>query len=68
MSDDGFIMRPSYMDLHLSYASHNGIGQLQTSSNQLEIEVGRYAQIPLEERICQLHHQGLEIEEKYVFS
>ena len=27
-------------------------------SHQLEIEVGRYTQIPLEERICQLCHQN----------
>ena len=40
--------------------------QLQTSSHQLEIEVGRYAQIPLEKRICQLCHQGVESEEHYV--
>ena len=60
-------MRPSYVDLHLSYASGSGIAQLQTSSHQLEIEVGRYAQIPLEERICQLPYQGVEIEENYVF-
>ena len=30
--EDGFIIRPSYMDIHLSYVLHNVIGQLQTSS------------------------------------
>ena len=48
------------MDIHLL------TGQLQTSSHQLEIEVGRYTRIPLEERIYQLCHQGVESEEHYV--
>ena len=30
--EDGFIIRPSYMYIHLSYVLHNVIGQLQTSS------------------------------------
>ena len=51
-SDDGFIIRPSYMDIHLSYVLQNVIGRLQTSLHQLEIEVGRCARIPLEERIA----------------
>ena len=38
----------------------------RTSSHQLEIEVGRYTRIPLEERICQLCHQGVESEEHRV--
>ena len=46
------------MEIHLSYALRHMIGQLQTSSHQLEIEVGRYTRIPLEERIFQLGHQG----------
>ena len=40
--------------------------QLQIYSHQLEIEIDRYAQIPLEERICRLCHQGVESEEQYV--
>ena len=39
------------ISLHLSYVLHSVIGQLQTSSYQLDIEMGRYAQIPLNERI-----------------
>ena len=52
--------------MHLSYVLHSVIGQLRTSSHRLEIEVGRYTRIPLEERICQLCHQGLESDEQYV--
>ena len=55
-----------HMNIHLSYVLHGVIGKLWTSSQQLEIEVGRYAQIPLEERICHLCHQGLDFEEHYV--
>ena len=54
------------MDIHLSYVLCSVIGQLQTYSHQLEIERGRDAQIPLEERICQLCHQGVGYEEHYV--
>ena len=54
------------MEIHLSYALRHMIGQLQTSSHQLEIEVGRCTQITLEERICQLCHQGVESKEHYV--
>ena len=65
-SEDGFVIRPPYMDIHLSYALRSVIGQLRTSSHQLHIEVGRYTRLPLEERICQLCHQGVESEEHYV--
>ena len=34
--------------------------------SQLQIELGRYTGIPLDERICQLCHQGVESEEHYV--
>ena len=51
-SEDGFIIRSSNIHIHLSYALHSVIWQLQTSSHKLKIEVGIYAQIPLEERIC----------------
>ena len=33
----------------------------------VQIEVGRYTRIPLEERICQLCHQGVEFEEYYAW-
>ena len=65
-SENGFIIRPHYMDTHLSYALRSVIGQLWTSSHQLEIEVSRYTLIPLEERFCQLCHQGVESEENYI--
>ena len=48
------------MDIHLL------TGQLQTSSHQLEIEVGKYANTALEKRIYQLCHQGVESEEHYI--
>ena len=55
------------MDIYLSYALHSVIERQRTSSKQLEIRVGRYAGIPIEERICQLCHQRMESEEHYVF-
>ena len=54
---DGFIMRPSFLYIHLSYALCTVVGQLRISSYQLLIEVGNYARISLEERICQLCYQ-----------
>ncbi len=66
ISQDGFILRPSYMDTHLSHALRTVIGQLRTSSHQLEIEKGRYAGKPMAERICQLCHREVESEEHYV--
>ena len=53
------------MDIHLSHALHNVIGWLRISSHQLEIEVESYACTPVEERICQLCHQGMEYAEHY---
>ena len=41
----------------------NVIRQLQNSSHQLEIKVHRSACTPLEEKICQLCHQEVELEE-----
>ena len=58
---------PPYMDIHLSYALRNAIRQPQTSSHQLEIEVGKYARIPLEERIWQLFHQEFADLDKFSF-
>ena len=40
------------------------IRQVQNSSHQLEIKVDRSACIPLEERICQLCHQEVDLEEE----
>ena len=54
------------MNMYLSYVQRHMIGQLRTSSHQIEIEVVRYTQIPLEERIRQLYHPGVESEEHYV--
>ena len=51
------------MDIHLSYALCSVIGKLQTLSHQFVIEVGKYAQIPLDERICLLGQQGVESKE-----
>ena len=48
-SEDGFIIRPTYIDIHPSHVLHNVIGQLRTSLHQLDIEVGRYSCTPLEE-------------------
>ena len=57
---DGFTVRPSYMDTHLSHNLRCVIGQLRTSSHQLKIETGRYMRVPPEERICQIcrHEPG----------
>ena len=43
MSQDGFILKPSYMDTHLSHALRTMMGQLMTSSHQLEREAGMHA-------------------------
>ena len=55
------------MDIHLPYVLRSVIVQLQTSSHQLEFEVGRYARIRLEEIFCQFCHQGVESEEHDVY-
>ncbi|WP_219822809.1 hypothetical protein, partial [Enterobacter cloacae complex sp. 4DZ3-17B2] len=54
LSEDGFVIRPSYMDTHLSHGLRCAIGQIRTSSHQLEIEFGRFRGIPPESRICKL--------------
>ena len=38
-----------HMAMHLPYALHSVIGQQQTSTHQVEIEVRKYARKPLEE-------------------
>ena len=44
-------------------AVYRGAANFITS---VRIEVGRYARIPLEERICQLCQQGVESEDHYI--
>ncbi|MCO5577293.1 hypothetical protein L7F22_031120 [Adiantum nelumboides] len=51
VSEDGFVTRPSYMDTHLSHGLRCAIGQIRTSSHQLEIEFGRFQGIPPEDRL-----------------
>ena len=51
------------MDMHLAQTMHIMIGQLQTSSHQLYIEVGKCACTPLYEWICQLRHHGMQSEQ-----
>ena len=52
LTEDGFVTRPTYMDTHLSHGIRCVIGQMRTSSHQLEIETGRYRGIGAEDRIC----------------
>ena len=49
------------MDIYVSYVPHNVIGQLKTSSHELQIEIGTYAHKPMEERIANC------LEEIYVY-
>ena len=60
---DRFIIRPSYVDINVSQALHK---VMQISSHKIEIEVEKYAQIPLEVRVCELFHQ-VESKERCVF-
>ena len=54
------------MDTHLLQNLRCVIGQLCTSSHQLEIETGRYTRVPPEERICQICWHEPETEEHYI--
>ena len=54
------------MDTHLSWGIQCAIGQLHTSSHELEIETGRFREIPAEARICQLCHLEPETELHYI--
>ena len=63
---DGFVIRPSYMDIHLSHGLRCAIGQIRTSSHQLEIETGRFRGIPADSRICRLCHTEPETELHYM--
>ena len=71
LTADGFIIRPSYMDTHLSHGLRCvglrcAIGQIRTSSHQLEIETGRFRGIPADNRICRLCHTEPETELHYI--
>ncbi|MCO5592911.1 hypothetical protein L7F22_046915 [Adiantum nelumboides] len=66
VSEDGFVTRPSYMDTHLSHGLRCAIGQIRTSSHQLEIEFGRFQGIPPEDRLCKLCGTEPETELYYV--
>ncbi|MCO5572665.1 hypothetical protein L7F22_026423 [Adiantum nelumboides] len=57
VSEDGFVTRPSYMDTHLSHGLRCAIGQIRTSSHQLEIEFGRFQGIPPEDRLSSKRQQ-----------
>ena len=63
----GFIIiRPSYIYTNLPHEFHGGIGQLRTSSHQLEIEtIDMHVNLW---KICQLYHQCVQLEELYVNS
>ncbi|KAH7443347.1 hypothetical protein KP509_02G030300 [Ceratopteris richardii] len=63
---DGFIRRPCYMDTYMPHSSRVAIGQLRVSSHRLEIETGRAADIPREERICRVCRVEIEDEEHFV--
>lgn len=54
------------MEDFLSHGSRVAIGQLRVSSHRLEIETGRAARIPREERVCRLCREEVESEEHYV--
>ena len=54
LTTDGFMIKPAYMDTHLSHGIQCAIGQIRTSSHNLEIETGRFRGIQAEERMCQL--------------
>ncbi|KAH7299191.1 hypothetical protein KP509_25G076700 [Ceratopteris richardii] len=66
LTRDGFVVKPSYMDTHLSYGVQCAIGQIRTSSHQLEIETGRYRGVPTQDRICRLCRREPEIELHYI--
>ena len=42
LTEDGFAIRPAYMDTHLSHGIRCAIGEIRTSSHNLEIETGRF--------------------------
>ena len=42
LTEDGFMIRPTYMDTHLSQGLQCAISQIRMSSHDLEIETGRF--------------------------
>ncbi|KAH7422442.1 hypothetical protein KP509_12G008600 [Ceratopteris richardii] len=66
LTADGIVVRPSYMDTHLSYGVRCAIGRMRTSSHQLEIETGRYRRVPTQDRICRICHMEPERELHYI--
>ena len=66
VSDDGFITRAAYMDIHLSYNVRSAIGQIRTSSHNLEIEKVRFRGIQGVERMCPLCRIELETEMHHI--
>ena len=48
------------MDTHLSHAHCSVIEHLRTSSHQLEIEIGKYANKPMEEWICKQTYASIQ--------
>lgn len=51
---------------HLSHSLRCAIGQIRTSSHQLEIETGRFRGIPADNRICRICHLEPETELHYI--
>ena len=67
LSDDDFITREAYMDVHLSYNVRSAIGQIRASSHNLEIETGHFRGIQGEERMCQLCRIEPETEMHHIY-
>ena len=67
LTEDGFVIRPAYMDFHLSHGIRCAIGQMRTSLHQLEIETGRFRGVPTEARIYQLCHIEPDTELHHIF-
>ena len=67
LTADGFIIRPSYMDTHLSHGLRCTIGQIRTSSHQLRVESGRCIRVLVAEAMtCSLCHIELGTELYYI--
>lgn len=66
LTNDGFIMRPNYMDIHMSHAMRIAINQIRVSSHRLRIETGRAERIDREAQICTLCSLEVETEEHYI--
>ena len=56
------MIKPTYIDTHLSHGIRCAIGQIRTSSHNLEIEIVRVGGIQTEDKICQLSHIEPETE------